>query len=195
MSTAREVVPGFKANPVARIRRGSVDELPLATRWTAPLRDFGEEKAPAGRVLQPFGYRRNGGRTVHTGADVGALMDGAGLYACAAGIVRFVYTGSDMGTLVVVEHRRSETEIVNVLYMHAADVVHVAAGDRVEPGQLIASIGTGFSFENGGHYAHLHLGAYPGRFDPAHNYGYKPAADGLDDWHDPIAVLRRWIGE
>ncbi|HVG94600.1 MAG TPA: HEAT repeat domain-containing protein, partial [Planctomycetota bacterium] len=77
MSTAREVVPGFEANPVARIRGGSVDELPLATRWTAPLRDFGEEKAPAGRVLQPFGYRRNRGRTVHTGADVGALMEGA----------------------------------------------------------------------------------------------------------------------
>jgi murein DD-endopeptidase MepM/ murein hydrolase activator NlpD len=65
----------------------------------------------------------------------------------------------------------------------------VKAGDRVAAGQLLGSMGLGFSFENGGHFAHLHFGVYPGPFQPRHNYGYKPASEGLSDWIDPAAFL------
>jgi hypothetical protein len=51
-------------------------------------------------------------------------------------------------------------------------------------------MGLGYSFENGGHFAHLHLGMYPGPFQPDHNYGYKHASEGLDDWLDPSVVLK-----
>jgi hypothetical protein len=54
-------------------------------------------------------------------------------------------------------------------------------------------MGLGFSIENGGHFAHLHFGLYPGPFDLRHNYGYKSAKDGLADWYDPAAELPRWI--
>ena len=55
-------------------------------------------------------------------------------------------------------------------------------------------MGLGFSIENGGHFAHLHYGLYPGPFDMAHNYGYKAVAAGLRDWYDPKRFLAHWIG-
>jgi hypothetical protein len=51
----------------------------------------------------------------------------------------------------------------------------------------------GYSIENGGHYAHLHHGLYPGRFSETHNYGYKMEKDGLSDWYDPAEVLVEWM--
>jgi hypothetical protein len=56
-------------------------------------------------------------------------------------------------------------------------------------------MGLGYSIENGGHFAHLHLGLYPGPFQVTHNYGYKPAKDGLADWIDPAKALKEWIVE
>lgn len=53
-------------------------------------------------------------------------------------------------------------------------------------------MGTGFSLENGGHFAHLHFGLYPGPFEGTHNYGYKKKADGLLDWLDPAKCLPLW---
>ncbi len=194
MATAKEVAPEFVARYVERNGEGSAADLPPATRWTFPLLDYGREDLPPRMRLQPFGHPRNGGRTRHTGVDVGAFLDGAGLYACAQGVVKLVYTGSDMGTEIVVEHHAgpslSPDGLATVVYMHAADVVFVAAGDRVEAGQLLASMGLGHSFENGGHFAHLHLGMYRGPFRDGHNYGYEPASWDLADWLDPTATLR-----
>jgi murein DD-endopeptidase MepM/ murein hydrolase activator NlpD len=193
MSTAPRVAPGYVPDYVTRTEEGPLAVPPVATRWTTPLRIYGREEFPPGRRLQPFGHLRDGGTRVHTGIDVGAFHDGAGFYACAAGVVRMVYTGSDMGTLIVLEHRPTERERVTILYMHASDVVLVRAGESVESGQLLGSMGLGYSIENGGHFAHLHLGVYPGPFVLGHNYGYKDPADGLDDWHDPAAFLAERI--
>ncbi len=193
METATAVAPDARRNPVARDGHVSAATLPVAPRWTTPMLGYGRETVPAGRRLQPFGFRRNGGTTVHTGRDVGALLDGAGLYACADGVVRFIHTGSDMGTLIVTEHRVSEHELATVVYMHAASVAFVRAGERVSAGQLMGSLGLGFSFENGGHFSHLHLGMAQGPFDQSHCHGYESAGLGLAGWHDPAVVLADWI--
>jgi hypothetical protein len=50
-----------------------------------------------------------------------------------------------------------------------------------------------YSIENGGHFAHLHFGTYPGPFNVLHNYGYKPVTAGLADWLDPAKFLPQWI--
>lgn len=192
METAARVAPAHASKPVARSAGGSAGKLPVAKRWTTPLLGFLREEVE-GTSLQPFANLRNGGQTYHTGLDVGACLDGAGLYACAQGIVKLVHSGSDMGTLLVLEHHVSEKEVATLLYMHAADVVFVKAGDTVEAGQLLGSMGVGYSFENGGHFAHLHFGAYPGPFSMLHNYGYKPVAAGLADWYDPAVVIPDWI--
>jgi len=173
----------------AREGRG---RAPDADRWVTPLLGQGEEEV-AGVNLQPFANLRQEGKVYHTGVDVGACLEGAGFYAAAAGVVRLVHTGSDMGTLIVVEHALPDGGTVNAVYMHGGPVVYVAAGERVEAGQLLTTMGLGFSEENGGHFAHLHYGLYPGAFDLAHNYGYKPVAQGLDDWLDPARFLPHWI--
>jgi murein DD-endopeptidase MepM/ murein hydrolase activator NlpD len=193
MGEAKRVAPAYEAQFKERTSDTSAATLPVAVRWTLPLLGFGREEVPRGFALQPFGHVRNHGATYHTGEDVGAFLDGAGLYACADGIVRLVYTGSDMGTEIVVEHRLTERELVTVLYMHAAGVVFVRAGDHVAAGQLMGSMGLGLSFENGGHFAHLHLGVYPGPFRDRHNYGYSPVSWGLRDWYDPAIVLPEWV--
>ncbi|MHC4133563.1 MAG: peptidoglycan DD-metalloendopeptidase family protein [Planctomycetota bacterium] len=184
-------VRGLKERQTPRARSGS-GRPPVAERWTTPLLGQGEEEVQ-GVSLQPFANLRQEGRVYHTGLDVGACLDGGGFYAAATGVVRLIHTGSDMGTLIVVQHQLPGGETVNAVYMHGGDTVFVKAGDEVVAGQLLATMGLGFSIENGGHFAHLHYGLYPGPFDLKHNYGYKPVKDGLADWYDPARFLARWI--
>jgi hypothetical protein len=54
-------------------------------------------------------------------------------------------------------------------------------------------MGMGFSIENGGHFAHLHFGLYPGPFRMNHNYGYRKVDAGLADWYDPARKLPDWV--
>ncbi len=192
MDHLAEVAPGVTLQPKGSPGGSSAEKLPVAARWNAPLLGYGKEEVP-GVALQPFGNPRSNGTVVHTGQDVGACLDGAGLYACADGVVRFVHNGSDMGTLLVVEHHLSKKELVNAVYMHGGPVVFVEVGDKVAAGQLLGTMGVGFSIENGGHFAHLHLGLYPGPFSQTHNYGYKSAKDGVADWLDPAVALPKWI--
>ena len=175
-------------------------ELPIATQFRVPLLGFGKEEV-ARIVLQPFGKTRSQdgkeGALFHTGQDVGACRDGCGLYAIADGVVRWISTGSDMGTGFVVEHHvdvpQAREGLINAVYMHAGGTVYVHAGDHVVAGQLLGRMGLSWSCENGGQFAHLHLGLYPGPFRIGHNYGYGPASLGLDGWLDPAIVLKEWL--
>jgi murein DD-endopeptidase MepM/ murein hydrolase activator NlpD len=187
-----EVAPGATAREWSDVGRRSAAELPAATRFVAPLLRWGREEVPH-IVLQPFGKERRKGEIVHTGQDVGGCVDGAGFYAIADGVVRLLTTGTDMGGGIVVEHRRGEEELVNAVYMYGAGTVFVEAGEEVACGQLLGTMGLSFSVENGGQFAHLHFGLYPGPFRVGHNYGYRPAAEGLDDWLDPAECLPKWI--
>lgn len=191
MNTAAKVAPDFKAKVASRQRGGSASKLPPADRWVRPLLGYGDEVV-SGTSLQPFANLRQNGKVYHTGHDVGASMDGAGYYAPADGIVKLIHTGSDMGTLIVVEHPVVENAVVNSVYMHGGDTVFVEAGQRVLCGQLLGTMGMSYSIENGGHYAHLHYGMYPGPFSMTHNYGYKSVQAGLADWYDPDAFLAAW---
>jgi len=178
--------------PVARAGQGSAARLPPSPLWNLPLLGYGEEEVE-GTSLQPFANLRNGGRTYHTGQDVGACLDGCGFYAAADGVVKLVHSGSDMGTLLVLEHLLPGRDLVCAVYMHGGDTVFVKAGETVACGQLLGTMGLSFSVENGGHFAHLHYGLYPGAFDMGHNYGYRDASKGLSDWIDPAKFLPQWI--
>lgn len=191
MDQAPKVAPGYAAKPVARQGKGGADRLSPAARWCWPLLGWGEEEV-AGVSLQPFANLRADGTVYHTGTDVGSCIEGAGFFAAAEGVVKLVHTGSDMGTLLVVEHNAGGTPACAV-YMHGGDTVFVEAGDKVACGQLLGTMGMGFSIENGGHFAHLHFGLYPGAFSMTHNYGYKPVKAGLADWYDPAKTLPGWM--
>lgn len=191
MNTAAAVAPGYSAHGVSKSGGASASKLP-AGPYTTPLVLFGEE-ARSGLSLQPFANLRGGGSTYHTGLDVGGCLDGTGFHAIAPGIVKFVHSGSDMGTLVVVQSHLGDRRTVNAVYMHGGDTVFVKAGDEVESGQLLGTMGMGYSLENGGHYAHLHFGLYPGEFSATHNYGYRAVRAGLSDWYDPARYVPLWV--
>jgi murein DD-endopeptidase MepM/ murein hydrolase activator NlpD len=194
----QKVAPGVRPTATSDPTGASLDDVAIAHAWIAPLIDFGVEEV-AGIRLQPFGKPRQEGALVHTGQDVGGCLDGAGFYAIGDGVIRAVEAGNDMGTLIVVEHHVEPAALgaaspltesrLNVVYMHAGATVFVAAGDAVCAGQLLGTMGLSFSIENGGHFSHLHFGLYPGPFNDEHNYGYKPAGEGLGDWLDPAVVL------
>ncbi|MBI2921221.1 MAG: peptidoglycan DD-metalloendopeptidase family protein [Planctomycetes bacterium] len=183
------VAPGYTAKPVPRQGGGSASSLPAAARWAYPILGWGKEEVQG--TLQPFANLRQNGTVYHTGQDVGCSLDGAGYYAIADGVVKFVHTGSDMGTLIVVEHNTGDGDLANALYMHGGDTVFVKAGDKVACGQLLGAMGLSYSIENGGHFAHLHFGLYPGPFNATHNFGYRAVSAGLGDWHDPA----KWLPE
>lgn len=192
MNGVAKAAPGYRARPDTRTGKGSASRLPPADRFAYPLLGYGEEEVPLTEI-EPFANLRQDGTVYHVGQDVGACLDGSGFYAPAAGVVKLVHTGSDLGTLVVVEHHLPGGRLVNGVYMHGGDTVFVKAGDVVECGQLLGTIGMGFSIENGGHFAHLHYGLYPGPFDARHNYSCKPVSAGLADWYDPADFLPNWI--
>jgi hypothetical protein len=186
MDKVRSAAPDYVAKPNPRMGGGNASALPPAMRWNFPLCVWGKEEVQGS--LQPFANLRQDGTVYHTGQDVGCCLDGAGYYAIADGIVKFIHTGSDMGTLIVVDHNAGDG-IESSLYMHGGDTVFVKVGDKVSSGQLLTTMGLSYSIENGGHFAHLHFGLYPGGFVVNHNYGYKPVSDGLADWHDPSKWL------
>ena len=183
--------PGYTKKVVSQGGGGSAAKLDAARPWTTPLIAMGDEVV-SGTSLQPFANLRQEGKVYHTGLDVGASMDGAGYYAAADGIVRFVHAGSDMGTLLVVQHHLGGKRLVNAVYMHGGGTVFVKGGEQVASGQLLGTMGLSYSIENGGHYAHLHYGLYPGAFSETHNYGYRGVAAGLVDWYDPAHYLPVW---
>ncbi len=161
---------------------------PAATRWVTPVLGFGTEEVK-GVSLQPFANLRQNGTVYHTGLDVAGCIDGCGYYAIADGVVRMVHSNGDMGTLTVIEHPAGRKTSVVALYMHGGGRMYVKPGDKVVCGQLIGTMGLSYSIENGGHFAHLHFGLYPGPFSPTHNYGYRAVSAGLEDWFDPVTWL------
>ncbi|MFV1958472.1 MAG: HEAT repeat domain-containing protein [Planctomycetota bacterium] len=187
-----EVAPGSKPAQVRHVGQARRGRRQVADRWVAPLLGYGEEEV-VGAPLQPFGNLQADGNVYHVGEDVGACLDGAGFYAPAAGVVRMIQAGSDRGTVIVLEHElRSGKRVCSVL-MHGGDTVFVEAGERVHAGQLLTSMGLSYSIENGGHFAHLHLGFYPGPFQVTRDQGDQPVKDGLADWYDPQEFLPAWI--
>ncbi|MCK6459468.1 MAG: HEAT repeat domain-containing protein [Planctomycetes bacterium] len=129
---------------------------PVATRWVWPLLGWGEEEV-IDAPLRAFGEG-------HAATDKGACLDGAGVYAATDGVVRSVAPGE-----IVVEHLSNRREVLRAVYLHTGSVVFVEPGERVEPGQLLGTIGMGFTAENGAVFAHLEyrLGPpAPPEYDP-----------------------------
>jgi len=92
-----------------------------------------------GRISSRFGERRDpihGRHRHHSGVDIAAGR-GTPIPAAAAGTVVFAGRRGGYGNLVEIEHADGR----RTRYAHT-DRILVAAGDRVEDGQTIASVGS-----------------------------------------------------
>jgi hypothetical protein len=173
--------------------RKSKKKPPPAGRWVGPLLGYGEEEVVGG-PLEPFGSVTPDGSAYHVGEDAGSCLDGAGVYAPAAGIVRTVMSGGPAGTQIVLHHSLGKGILVTSLVLHAGDTAFVKPGERVEAGQLLGTVGMSWSGENGGKIAHVHLGLHRGAYDPPPDHdGYIPESEGLTGWLDPAEFLPSWM--
>jgi murein DD-endopeptidase MepM/ murein hydrolase activator NlpD len=66
------------------------------------------------------------------------------------------------GNLIVIEHKIGDDKYMTSVYGHLAHVKFVAAGDVVQAGQMIGTIGRS-GVENGGYKPHLHFAIREGR--------------------------------
>jgi hypothetical protein len=136
-----------------------------ATRWCHPLLGWGEEEIP------DAGLR-------------GACLDGAGIYAIANGVVHSIARGAQ-GTEITVVHQDGVAR-----YGHAGAAVFVAKGQRVACGQLLATLGMGYSAENGGQPAHLSFTFTRGEKWLDHWVAWtRPLVDGLPPMDTPARAL------
>ncbi|HEX5136219.1 MAG TPA: HEAT repeat domain-containing protein [Planctomycetota bacterium] len=141
-SGGTKLVPYAETGGTYEPRTGNKAAPPYATRFVYPLLGWGEEEV-ADAPLRGCGEG-------HPGTDKGANLDGAGVYAATDGVVRSVAPGE-----IVVEHQIPRREALRAVHLHTGPVVFVEPGERVTPGQLLGTIGMGFSAENGGVFAHL----------------------------------------
>jgi murein DD-endopeptidase MepM/ murein hydrolase activator NlpD len=113
---------------------------------------------------------------IHLGADVGFYRVGEPVYAVANGVVRISQgppkedakkkqpkpaKALEWGNVVVLEHQLAGGKFATTIYGNLANDRLVAAGDVVQAGQQIGTIGA--TRVNGGYKPHLHFGVREGR--------------------------------
>lgn len=91
------------------------------------------------RVSSDYGWRIHpisGERKFHSGIDF-AAVSGTAIYAAADGMVTAAGFNSSMGNYVKIDHGNG----LGTVYMHTS-ALYVAAGQTVEPGDVIAAVGS-----------------------------------------------------
>lgn len=143
----------------------------VARRLVTPVREYLDPGRTSFALISDS--RNTGFRgMIHVGDDVGWFSDYGVVVACADGQVRQACCESTWGWLVVLEHATPGGDRFCSVYAHLSPFLTVRAGDLVQAGQRIGSIGRSFAWENGGYAAHLHFGLHHGPYIQC----YKPDA-------------------
>lgn len=189
-----ETAPGWRREREPQRSERGAEMMAAAPKWTSPMLGWEQEEILTTGLIAFSGASRSGGG-FHAGVDIGACLDGAGVYAIAEGVVRLIRTGGPEGTAMVVEHPLGRGDVVNAVYLHLGDAVFVAAGDKVACGQLLGTVGMSFSTVNGGVSAHVHFGLYAAPFDETRLNEEVPDLARIDTWLDPKAWLAARVEE
>ncbi len=152
-------------------------------------RALSNEIIPADTILHPHqqygipikysqGYQGAGafgnehGPLIHVGRDTGWLLQGLPVHAISDGVVRLVQHELSWGTMIVIESKTKTGKPFCVIYGHLSRLLNVKPGQVVHAGDKIGQIGNSVSYENGGYWAHLHLGIEKSDFKTAMLGGY-----------------------
>ncbi len=132
----------------------------------------GEAVGEAVRVTSAFGARKDpftGEAKAHRGVDYGAPA-GTPIRAAAAGVVRFSGARGSYGNVVIVTH----PDGAETRYAHCRDL-GVRAGDVVEAGQTIATVGS--TGRSTGPHLHFEVRRNGAALDPASWGGLRPIGE------------------
>jgi len=128
----------------------------------------------------------------HTGVDfetTAAEKDtDVPIYAICAGPLALKEIASGYGG-VAVQSCTINKEPVTVIYGHLRlTSIKVKAGTKLNPGQQIGVLGTGYSTETGGERKHLHLGIHKGAAIDL--LGYVATKSQLSPWLDFLSLMK-----
>ncbi|MFH1276771.1 MAG: peptidoglycan DD-metalloendopeptidase family protein [Candidatus Eisenbacteria bacterium] len=116
-----------------------------------------------GRVVREFGKTRHpefGTEVTNNGIDIGAPM-GTDILCVAPGRVEYVSTLPGYGNCIIVAHGGG----YYTLYAHAAEI-RVSAGERVEQGRVLGTVGNTGSVSGSSLHFEIRQGTKP--LDPSH---------------------------
>lgn len=116
-----------------------------------------------GRVVREFGKTRHpefGTEVTNNGIDIGAPM-GTEILCVAPGRVEYVSTLPGYGNCIIVRHGGG----YYTLYAHAAEI-RVSAGERVEQGRVLGTVGNTGSVSGSSLHFEIRQGTKP--LDPSH---------------------------
>ncbi len=158
--------------------------VPISSRFIFPFQQY-EHKIKYAPDAGTFANKH--GEIYHCGEDMGWFMEGLPVHSISNGRVRSVSHDLSWGCLVVVETVLPPSDTLCVIYGHLSRFIDVVTGDEVRMGQKIGQIGNSVSYENGGYWAHLHLGIEKSSFRNALLGGY---TYGIERYMEPSEIIR-----
>jgi hypothetical protein len=129
------------------------------------------------------------GSIYHVGFDGASFFEGLPVHSISNGIVQRISHDLSWGMLVAVETCTPADDTLTIIYGHLSRFVSIAAGDSIYIGQRIGQIGNSVSFDNGGYWAHLHLGIVKAPYTRASIVGYDQATE---SYENPLEFIARW---
>ncbi len=136
---------------------------------------------PAGSFGNDHGY------TIHIGEDSGWLLEGLPVHSIADGVVRTVQHNASWGNIIVIESLVDGKPVTH-FYGHLAEEVDVLPGDMVYAGKKIGVIGRSVSYENGGYWAHVHLGVEKSSYEYSSIVGYSETIGNFISIYDVMSM-------
>jgi hypothetical protein len=127
------------------------------------------------------------GSIYHIGMDSGWLLEGLSIHSISDGIVKQISHSLSWGNHVVIETVARNGDHLCIIYGHLSPYNNLRIGDTIHLGDRIGQIGNSVTPENGGYWAHLHLGIEKNEFSRAAISGYD--SDTLS-YENPIRFIK-----
>jgi hypothetical protein len=131
------------------------------------------------------------GPIYHVGFDGAWFFEGLPVHAVSNGIIKQISHDLSWGTMIAVETTWLSHDTVTIIYGHLSRFISVSIGEEVHVGQRLGQIGNSVSYENGGYWAHLHLGIVKGSYSGFRISGYN--SDTLK-YENPITFIAKHRG-
>ncbi len=132
-------------------------------------------------------FANNHGFISHVGYDGAWFYEGVPVHSISNGIVKKVSHDVSWAVLVAVASFLPGSDTITIFYGHLSRYLSVEPGNHVYIGQKIGQIGNSVSYENGGYWAHLHLGVIRKPFTSALLVGYDTD---ISIYYDPVKIIK-----